>query len=128
MDLCLRRGRGRGRGNRPRRLVPYSSRARVPRGAIISSYHSPRDGVESSSDDSTQPPSQVWETSPSFPILQPEPSRAENVHTSHDHPIPQPEASRDENAADMPTVPVVNQVLTKRGRGPAKSTEFDKLR
>ena len=83
------RGRPRGRAFRGRRLVPYSCRARRPRGARISSYHSPGDVEEASSDDSTQPPSHPWEPpcaantlvaepdSVTLPIIRPEPDRVQ---------------------------------------------------
>ncbi|XP_042964627.1 uncharacterized protein LOC122298846 [Carya illinoinensis] len=56
------RGRGYRRGIRARRFVPYHSRVRGPRGTRIASYHSHSEPDQSGSDDSTQPPSQPWET------------------------------------------------------------------
>ncbi|KAF5465135.1 hypothetical protein F2P56_015166 [Juglans regia] len=105
-------GRFRGRGPmiRPRRrLPPWSTRAHRPRGVHIASYHSPVESSESNSDDSTQPPSHVWETPPA-------------------NPIPQPQPTREEIDMEATMVPIVNQVQNKRKRGPAKCTEFEKLR
>ena len=70
------RGRGAGRRARGRRFVPYSCRARQPRGVRISSYHSPSlEDNESGSDDLTQPPSHPWEPPCPIPMPPPEPDR-----------------------------------------------------
>ncbi|XP_042942882.1 uncharacterized protein LOC122277064 [Carya illinoinensis] len=165
------RGRSRGRAFRGRRLVPYSCRARRPRGAQISSYHSPEDVDEASSDDSTQPPSHPWEPpcaattlvaepdSVTSPIIRPEPDRVQigvnastepnrvpspnleaepaRVQTSVDIPTEpnlvtspniEAEPASCQIGEDIPTEPVVNQAQRRRRRGPAKCTEFEKLR
>ncbi|KAG6722725.1 hypothetical protein I3842_03G174300 [Carya illinoinensis] len=140
------RGRPRGRAFRGRRLVPYSCRARRPRGARISSYHSPGDVEEASSDDSTQPPSHPWEPpcaantlvaepdSVTLPIIRPEPDRVQigvNAPTEPNRvtsPTIEAEHARVQTSEDIPTEPVVNQAQRRRGRGPAKCIEFEKLR
>ncbi|XP_042963797.1 uncharacterized protein LOC122297717 [Carya illinoinensis] len=165
------RGRARGRGFRGRRLVPYSCRARRPRGVRISSYHSPGDVDEASSDDSTQPPSHPWEPPCATTPLEPEPRGVTSpsplpelhrdqiivdAHTEPNrvtgHTMP-PECPVDRVGVDAPTEPnivisfhieleptgvqigedtptgtVQNQAQKRRGRGPAKCTEFEKWR
>ncbi|KAG6691929.1 hypothetical protein I3842_10G086200 [Carya illinoinensis] len=70
------RGRGARRGFRGQRFVPYSSRARRPRGVRIAEYHSPlNEDHEVGSDDSTQPPSHPWEPPCPISMPPPEPSR-----------------------------------------------------
>ncbi|XP_042972229.1 uncharacterized protein LOC122304190 [Carya illinoinensis] len=122
------RGGGRLRGFRARRHVPYSARHNRPRGAKISSYHSPEDCNQSSSDDSTQPPSPPPSTNPiptPAPVREPSPVRAQSPMQDHarmeDPSVPQ-------TGADAPTEPVVAQEQRKRIRGPARCIEFDKVR
>ncbi|XP_042939345.1 uncharacterized protein LOC122274368 [Carya illinoinensis] len=75
------RGGGRIRGIRARRHVPYSARHNRPWGAKISSYHSPEECNQESSDDSTQPPSPPPSTNPiptPAPIREPSPVREQS--------------------------------------------------
>ncbi|XP_041019914.1 uncharacterized protein LOC121261552 [Juglans microcarpa x Juglans regia] len=84
------RGKGVGRGVQARRFVPYSCRARRPRGVRINSYHSSTsDADKSGSDDSTQPPSHPWE--PPCPIHQPPPHA--NIESSL---VREPEPNRED--------------------------------
>ncbi|XP_042974305.1 uncharacterized protein LOC122305925 [Carya illinoinensis] len=139
-------GRGAGRRSRGRRFVPYSTRARRPRGVRISSYHSPpNDNNESGSDDSTQPPSHPWEPPCPIPMPPPEPDRepspvreplptGENIVTI----VPPPNGENmgtvltppngDNIEATAPTMTETNQEQPKRKRGPAKCIAFEMLR
>ncbi|KAF5465368.1 hypothetical protein F2P56_015382 [Juglans regia] len=87
----------------------------------ISSYHSPREADQASSDDETQPPSHPWEPPCANPILEAKANREPS-------PRGEPEPDRVQNGENVSSVPVVNQAQTRRGRGPAKCIEFEKLR
>ncbi|XP_035540948.1 uncharacterized protein LOC108989616 [Juglans regia] len=116
------RGRGAARGIRARRFVPYTCRARRPRGARIASYHSTgSDADPSGSDDSTQPPSHPWEPPCPPPMPPPGPNRESS-------PVIEPLPNGDNIDVTAPTMPAANQEQPKRRRGPAKCIEFEKAR
>ncbi|XP_042971138.1 uncharacterized protein LOC122303422 isoform X2 [Carya illinoinensis] len=141
------RGRGARRGFRGRRFVPYSSRARRPRGVRIAEYHSPsNEDHEVGSDDSTQPPSHPWE--PPCPISMPptEPSRGpspvrepppngDNIvpvvtppNGDNIGPVVTPPNGDNIDPATAPTMTASNIERPKRKRGPAKCIAFEMLR
>ncbi|XP_042969119.1 uncharacterized protein LOC122301810 [Carya illinoinensis] len=122
------RGGGRLRGIRARRHVPYSARHNRPRGAKISSYHSPEEGNQSSSDDSTQPPSP-----PPANILIPTPAPIREPLQVREQSPPREESRMEESSipetvADAPTGPELTQQQRRRYRGPARCIEFEKVR
>ncbi|XP_041024307.1 uncharacterized protein LOC121264961 [Juglans microcarpa x Juglans regia] len=68
-----------------------------------------------------QPPSHPWE--PPCPIPQPPPHA--NRESS---PVREPEPNKEDIDAAAATVPIATQEQPKRRRGPAKCTEFEKMR
>ncbi|KAF5472346.1 hypothetical protein F2P56_009070 [Juglans regia] len=113
------RGRGRLQGTRGRRYIPYSAHHIRPRGVKISSYHSTEECNQSSSDDSTQPPSPPPCANPNHapkPIQEPPPNAMEQS------------PPREQTGASAPTEAVSTTEQRKRTRGPAKCIFFEKLR
>ncbi|XP_035550036.1 uncharacterized protein LOC109021500 [Juglans regia] len=109
------------RGTRPRKFAPYRRSARRPRGVQIG---------DASSDDETQPPSHPLETPCANPCPETEANREPSPREQPD-PVQSNRigiVDNDIQGADVSSVPVSNQTQTRRGRGPAKCTEFEKLR
>ncbi|XP_041001690.1 uncharacterized protein LOC121247400 [Juglans microcarpa x Juglans regia] len=109
------------RGTRPRTGMLYRCSARRPRGVRIG---------DASSDDETQPPSPPLETPCANPCLETEANREPSPREQPD-PLQSNQigiVDNDIRGEDVPPVPVSNQAHTRRGRGPAKCTEFEKLR
>ncbi|KAF5450951.1 hypothetical protein F2P56_031260 [Juglans regia] len=117
------RGRGSGRGAGSKR-VWAATIIQPPQDPKLNSWTLRDDHSDTLSDDSTQPPDRVLDTCFDNPIV------VENPHVvpivaENPHVVP----NRNDNVVNVGSVHVPLVVPPKkRGRGPAKCTEFDKLR